>query len=69
MWSGAGGPVRIALLDAGGRLLREARSMETAGAWSWDGTDATGRPVAAGIYFIRVSDGEAAALRRLLRLR
>lgn len=53
-----GGPVALAVYDAGGRLVRElARGDLGAGerAIEWDGRDRAGRPAAAGIYVLRLA--------------
>jgi hypothetical protein len=38
-------------------------------ALAWDGRDDTGRPVAAGVYFLRVSTDEGDATDATIRLR
>ncbi|MCC7144750.1 MAG: hypothetical protein IT349_21825 [Candidatus Eisenbacteria bacterium] len=58
-----GGAVRLELFDIAGRrvrtLVNEGRSAGDH-VVSWDGTDAFGRPVAAGIYLVRSSGSGAA---------
>ncbi|MCA9729090.1 MAG: T9SS type A sorting domain-containing protein, partial [Candidatus Eisenbacteria bacterium] len=44
-------PVRI--LDVTGRVVRELATPVEGASWSWDGRDASGREVPAGIYFVR----------------
>ena len=66
------GAATLRIHDAGGRLVRTlADGPRGAGRHSirWDGRDAAGRPVAAGVYFARLcrSDGEDGLT--LLRLR
>ena len=56
---------RVAIHDVSGRLVRSwdtARGAEGVAATrhlSWDGTGADGKPVASGIYFVRVFETEA----------
>jgi hypothetical protein len=59
------GPVRIAsapgaivtILDLSGRRVREAAVDPVSGIWAWDGLDASGRHVRAGVYLVRSSAG------------
>ena len=56
----AGGPVRLAVYDASGRLVRRlADDTYPAGrhAVSWAGLDESDRPVASGIYYLRLESG------------
>jgi glucose/arabinose dehydrogenase len=67
------GMLRARVYDLRGRLVRtlaRARS-ETAsrGVIRWNGRDDTGRPVAAGVYTIRLDAGDACDERRVLILR
>lgn len=51
-------PVELSVIDLSGRTVRVlSQGVQPAGAVSaeWDGTDATGRRVAAGTYFVRLS--------------
>jgi hypothetical protein len=51
-------PVRLEVLDVSGRRVRELRRGELdAGAYdaAWDGRDAAGRRVPAGVYFVRLA--------------
>ncbi len=65
------GPVRLEVVDAGGRLVRRA---ELAGAgpgtriWTWDGRDAAGRPVPAGYYRVRAVGDSGGMSRPLVRV-
>lgn len=64
--------VSIAVLDAGGRVVRQMhRSQKTAGAYSlqWDGKDDSGNDVASGVYFYQVQAGRESSSRRMLLLR
>ena len=64
--------VLFSVFDAGGRRVATlGRGTYDAGAGEilWDGRDASGRPVPAGVYFVRASssDGETATARVLVR--
>jgi hypothetical protein len=53
----AAGNVRLRIFDTAGRLVRTlVDEHRVAGRWlqAWDGRDATGRPVAAGVYLYRL---------------
>ncbi|MFI5370976.1 MAG: S8 family peptidase [Candidatus Eisenbacteria bacterium] len=66
------GHARLALYDAGGRMVRVlADGTYAAGAQraSWDGADVAGRPAPAGIYFARLVTARGADTRRLVRIR
>jgi hypothetical protein len=54
-----GSQLSASVFDLSGRLVRRLRShgLEHSGTLSWDGCSADGRPVADGIYFVRVSSG------------
>ncbi len=64
---GGAGSAEVSLYDASGRLVRTvARGQYPAGYQSavWDGRDARGKRVAAGIYFLRVaSEGKGHAIK------
>jgi len=63
-----GAPVRVMVLDAAGRLVREVWQGEAAaneGQAEWDGRDETGRAVAAGSYVYVVDTGDERASGRL----
>jgi hypothetical protein len=53
------GPVRVSVIDLGGRLVRRFDdSLSTPGTTLvWDGRDGTGRPVPAGVYLITLDAG------------
>jgi hypothetical protein len=62
------GLLTIAVFDVRGRLLRTLleRQVDASGAAGWDGTDANGRPLGAGVYFVRAAIGGEMALARLV---
>jgi hypothetical protein len=45
--------IRLAIYDVSGTLVRELVS-DGSGAASWDGGDRSGRPVASGVYLVRI---------------
>jgi hypothetical protein len=65
-------PVTLEIFDLSGRLARTLSLGVTfpAGRHSlrWDGRDETGRPVAGGIYFVRLRTGEQRDTQKILRL-
>jgi hypothetical protein len=65
-------PVRLAIFDVRGGLIKTLLAGETIDAGShevaWDGRDATGRVTAAGIYFYRLDAGRYTETRRLVRV-
>jgi hypothetical protein len=64
--------VRLAVYEASGRLVKVLLDgMKPAGSHdvSWDGTDAAGKAVAAGIYFCRMESGQFAGTGRLVIVR
>ena len=68
-WSGATGPLRFDVLDERGRRVAEGRGEASAeGRWLWRGTHDDGRPLPAGVYFVRARDdaGHAATERVVL---
>jgi hypothetical protein len=50
----ASGPASLDILDVGGRVVRHVIAVPRSG-WVWDGRDAEGRRVRAGVYLIRVA--------------
>ncbi len=67
------GPIRATILDAAGRRVRALEApvgAATGGTLSlpWDGRDDAGRPVAPGVYAVRVTTGATTAAGRLVRL-
>jgi len=66
---GRAGPVRVAVFDATGRLVRTLVSGNAArGRYSvnWNGTDMTGRQVPAGVYYLRLSADRSITSRLVL---
>ncbi len=67
-----GGPVHLQIVDAGGRLVRQAE-LPDAGAgrrtWSWDGADDRGRRVAPGYYRVRAWGPSGGTSRPFIRVR
>jgi hypothetical protein len=63
------GPVRLTVLDVTGRRvcsLVDGRQSAGSRTVSWDGRDGSGRPVPAGILFLRLEAGEANSILRLV---
>ncbi len=68
----AAGDVDLAVFDlAGRRVATLARGALAAGPHEafWDGTDASGRPTGAAVYFVRLSTAHGAMSRRFVRVR
>jgi hypothetical protein len=68
----AAGEVSLDLFDAGGRLVRTlVRGERAAGtqAAAWDGRDTAGRPVAAGVYLVRLEAGGRVERARITLIR
>jgi hypothetical protein len=66
------GPMRLEVFDMAGRLVRVlARGTPPASRHDvvWDGTDAAGYPVAAGVYFIRLNMGGESLTKGLVCIR
>ncbi|MBE0565774.1 MAG: PQQ-dependent sugar dehydrogenase [Krumholzibacteria bacterium] len=67
----AGGSVRLAVYDVAGRLVRvlaDGADPEGTRTVTWDGTDAQGRTVAAGVYHYRLEQGGRIATRKMVLL-
>ena len=66
----AGSPVSVRIYDVAGRLVRELGSVagqDGAGSVAWDGTDAVGSPVGAGVYFaMAAGSGDRDAVKLVL---
>ena len=65
-----GGPVRVEILDAGGRLVRRFEHAAGAGTrtWTWDGRDASGHVAAPGWYRVRATGPSGGMSRTLVRI-
>jgi photosystem II stability/assembly factor-like uncharacterized protein len=58
------------VLDPSGRVVRQLRRPASSLALDWDGADDSGRPVPAGVYFLRFADGPSSSRGlRITRLR
>lgn len=57
-WSGARGAVRLEVMDARGRRVASHEAAGEEGSWLWRGVGDAGTPAAAGVYFLRATDGE-----------
>lgn len=62
------GPARLDVVDVLGRVVRTVRLDADAAEAGWDGRDAAGRPVAAGVYLLRLSTEAGSAAVRVTRL-
>ena len=68
----ASGPVSIRIFDATGRLVRTLVQVSMPSGTHrarWDGRDASNRPVASGVYFLKFSAGTVERTQRILKLR
>jgi hypothetical protein len=67
---GVAHPIKLdfRIVDILGRVVRQGELANGNGPSriSWDGTDWDGHPVASGVYFLRVSDGDAVSIRKML---
>ncbi|MEZ5065998.1 MAG: hypothetical protein R3B81_14790 [bacterium] len=65
-----GAASRLDVYDVQGRRVRSiARSAQQTPVTGWDGRDERGRPVAAGVYWLRAQRGEETSSRPVVRLR
>lgn len=65
------GPVRLEIVDATGRLVRQATLASADPAtlhWTWDGIDRHGRTAPAGVYRVRAIGGSGGVSRGLVRV-
>jgi hypothetical protein len=62
--------MNVAVHDVAGRLVRTLFSgeAEASGALTWDGTGDGGRPLARGVYFLRLTTPDATMVRRIVRI-
>jgi hypothetical protein len=66
------GWLKVAAYDAAGRLLStvvEERVDAGVHTYTWNGRDATGREVSPGVYFLRATQGKAAANKKVVVIR
>ena len=66
------GQVRLEIFDARGRLVRtllNASAPAGAGSLVWNGGDTAGRPVASGVYHLRLVTEEAVTTRSVTLVR
>lgn len=66
-----GGPVKLEVVDAAGRLVRRAELAaggSTTRIWTWDGRDASGRSTPAGYYRVRATGPSGGMSRGLVRI-
>ncbi len=65
------GQIGYQIVDVLGRFVREGQIERAGGATRiiWDGTDADNRPVASGVYFLRLSSGESVSVRKMLLIK
>jgi hypothetical protein len=67
------GPVRLAIYDVSGRLIRRLHDGTALGAGphrtEWSGDDQVGRAAAPGVYYYRLESGSHSATERVLLLR
>jgi hypothetical protein len=69
-WSGAREGARLEVLDPRGRRVAVYEGAGASGAWLWRGVADSGRPLPAGIYFVRATDrGGSAGTARLVLVR
>ena len=62
------GAARLDVVDVLGRVVRTGSLAGTEAVAEWDGRDAAGRPVAAGVYLLRLSSASGTAAVRVTRL-
>ncbi|RPJ45066.1 MAG: T9SS C-terminal target domain-containing protein [Candidatus Latescibacterota bacterium] len=72
-WAGARGDAVLAgVYDVRGRLVRELAAPAGGpqeGVLAWNGRGASGEPLPAGVYFLRVRSGGAAESRKVILVR
>ncbi|MDM7914190.1 MAG: FlgD immunoglobulin-like domain containing protein, partial [Candidatus Eisenbacteria bacterium] len=69
--AGVSGPVKVQILDVGGRVIREMDSSSSGPGpreVEWDGKTSTGERASAGIYFWRPVSGEIAPAQKMILL-
>jgi hypothetical protein len=68
----AAGRAEVSVFDNSGRLVRRVAAGSSRSGWTtatWDGTDASGRTVAAGTYWVRLTTADAAGVVKAVVLR
>ncbi|MFH1681005.1 MAG: T9SS type A sorting domain-containing protein [Candidatus Eisenbacteria bacterium] len=60
---------RFSVYDIRGRVIRSLEAEAPSGALVWDGADASGRPLAPGVYFVRLNAGDTSATTRVTIVR
>ena len=67
---GAATPVQVRIVDVRGREVAEVKGVATPGPQrlTWDGTNAKGEPVAAGVYFARLTVGTTQLQKKFVRI-
>ncbi|MFN8178723.1 MAG: FlgD immunoglobulin-like domain containing protein [bacterium] len=68
-WRVAEGPVALSIFDVSGRAVLSRRIGPGQGTLEWDGRDAAGKPVAAGVYVVRLASRTGEQTRRLVWMR
>ena len=68
-WRVEQGPVALSIVDVGGRVVFSRPGAPGEGSFQWTGRDATGKPVAAGVYWVRLSARDGERTRRLVWMR
>jgi len=66
------GHASLVVVDAAGRTLRHLHQGPMEAGYrtvAWDGADDAGRPLASGLYFVRLNSGDERATARVLRIR
>jgi hypothetical protein len=62
-------PAAIDICDIRGRVIRSLAATQPTGVLTWDGTNASGRRVASGIYVVRLEAGGQVETRRVSLIR
>jgi hypothetical protein len=68
-WRVDQGPITVSIVDVGGRVVFSRRTELGEGSLVWAGRDAAGNPVAAGVYWVRLSARSGEQTRRLVWMR
>ena len=62
------GETRLSVFDVRGRLVHRAVSHD-ANSFRWNGIDQDGKPVASGIYLVRIEHGNQTRIRKAMLLK